>query len=435
MRDSRIRLHAIARSRRTVTAVGGVLTACALVTAHGVTPVEASSGHTTRQQKPTTVVSIGDSFISGEGGRWQGNAATSASSNNEMNGTDRATECEGQVCVSDPKKIYGQSYENPDAAPGTEERKAGCHRSDVAEIISARSGHVKPINIACSGAETQHILRSPSGRKFKGEPPQADLLSAIAHESDVARVQISIGGNDLAFSNIITACAMTFIKKVTDYCYKSWQPELIKNLPRVKEKVVGAVESVKATLREAGNTRPEQVITLQSYPSPLPLGGALRYHVGAGSFASSRWNPGGCPFYDQDASWARTTVVPEIARMIRSAAAETGVNFLDLQNAFNGHEVCAKGVRQANKGENRENPIPSKDAEWMRFISKGIPGGGGTQGEKEESLHPNAYGQKALGDCLQKYWYLALPSQRNEFRCLNTPGQGHNSMQVDRIND
>ncbi|NUK82594.1 hypothetical protein HRW23_35690, partial [Streptomyces lunaelactis] len=64
---------------------------------------------------PTAVVSLGDSYISGEAGRWKGNSLTNTGS---RNGTDR-----GWVSGStyDPGKVYGTTA-------------GGCHRSDSAEV-------------------------------------------------------------------------------------------------------------------------------------------------------------------------------------------------------------------------------------------------------------------------------------------------------------
>ena len=72
----------------------------------------------------TAIVALGDSFISGEGGRWLGNGSESFGT---RSGTDRAAfACDGWGrCDYDPGRVYGASEEN------------GCHRSDLAPIRSA----------------------------------------------------------------------------------------------------------------------------------------------------------------------------------------------------------------------------------------------------------------------------------------------------------
>ncbi|CAM5555798.1 hypothetical protein STANM309S_05070 [Streptomyces tanashiensis] len=59
----------------------------ALCTAAGLASVAAPTATAAPGTGPTAVVAIGDSYISGEAGRWQGNSLTNSGS---RNGTDRA---------------------------------------------------------------------------------------------------------------------------------------------------------------------------------------------------------------------------------------------------------------------------------------------------------------------------------------------------------
>src|SRR5262245_45115197 len=92
----------------------------------------------------TGIVSLGDSFISGEAGRWLGNSSVAAT---DRAGTDRAWTGAGY----DPSRIYGATAEN------------GCHRSDVAEIRSATIAVDRKENLACSGAVTANIFQARNG--------------------------------------------------------------------------------------------------------------------------------------------------------------------------------------------------------------------------------------------------------------------------------
>ena len=74
----------------------------------------------TPRSPDTALVTLGDSFISGEAGRWQGNSIDSTT---DRSGTDRAWTGTGY----DPSLIYGATDAN------------GCHRSDVAEALSTTS--------------------------------------------------------------------------------------------------------------------------------------------------------------------------------------------------------------------------------------------------------------------------------------------------------
>src|ERR1700754_2622383 len=84
------------------------------------------------------VVTVGDSAISGEAGRWAGNT----------NGSPSRTDALG------PSAYY-------DNAAGTGEAIPGCHRSKAAEV---HIGGVDSFNLACSGARTYSRV---SDGKFK----------------------------------------------------------------------------------------------------------------------------------------------------------------------------------------------------------------------------------------------------------------------------
>jgi hypothetical protein len=161
--------------------------------------VLASAGGTTATAKtppasaPTAAVSLGDSYISGEAGRWQGNSIDPLL---DRDGTDRAFTGTGY----DLSRVYLPPSDTD-----------GCHRSDVAEIRSGPLPVNERVNVACSGAQTRNIFRSASGGQGQnGELPQADQLAAVARQKRVELVVLSIGGNDLGFFSIVNACLQAY---------------------------------------------------------------------------------------------------------------------------------------------------------------------------------------------------------------------------------
>jgi hypothetical protein len=121
-------------------------------------------------------------------------------------------------------------------------------------------------------------------------------------------------------------------------------------------------------------------------------------------------------------------------------AQQTGVDFLNLQNALAGHEVCAKADhRAAPSFSHKANKATNgAEMEWFRFVTFGIGKLGNiklpqiSQGVASESLHPNYYGQLALGKCLNDFWYYlqktkALPTSA---QCTSTPGKGPEAERV-----
>ncbi|MEU9375816.1 hypothetical protein AB0D94_18805 [Streptomyces sp. NPDC048255] len=342
---------------------------------------------------PTAVVSLGDSYISGEAGRWKGNSLTN--SGNRL-GTDRAWV---SGSTYDPAKVYGTTA-------------GGCHRSDSAEVRSAGPIADVAINLACSGATADNVFRASNGGvAYKGEAPQADQLAAVAASHDVKMIALSVGGNDLGFADIIKDCAYDFIIW-NSYCYDDQQSGVDQKIDGVMAKVGKSVDEVRAVMRGAGYADSSYRIVLQSYPSPIPRGAENRYTQSDWS----RLNTGGCPFWNRDSDWARDSLVPQIANRLKGVAAAKGVQFLDLRDMMQGREVCAKASSQVSAA----NPASAKTSEWARWIDSSE-----TQGLIQESMHPNYFGQLAAGRCLA---LVAAQPATSGFSCKNTAGADQTGM-------
>jgi hypothetical protein len=346
----------------------------------------------------TAIVSLGDSFISGEAGRWSGNSLNPF---HNRNGTDRAAyNCTwwGE-CDYDPHRVYGTSYDN------------GCDRSDVAHIKSAVISVNQKINLACSGARTQHIWRaSQGGQVFKGEAPQADQLASVAAAYNVKLVVLTITANDLGFSDHVIDCTVAWIADAGP-CNAAEQAEMNAAMPAAKTGLRKAIDEIRAVMAGAGYSATQWKFVIAGYSSPIPTGPNIRYQPESND---DRWWSGGCPFYDADANWAKNTATPFIVNGMKQVAAEKGVQFLDVRDALNGHEVCHKSSSLVGgSGPN------SAVHEWVRWVNTGC-----CQGDAQESLHPNAFGQRALGKCVQ----LMYAKTSGNWTCKNTPGQGYTAM-------
>ncbi|WP_411146293.1 GDSL-type esterase/lipase family protein [Streptomyces sp. x-80] len=348
---------------------------------------------------------MGDSFISGEGGRWRGNGVPVAPAGDRY-GTDRAAyNCweSWSWCNHDAARVYADSYKN------------GCNRSDSAEV-SSTSIPARPVNLACSGAGSDNIFRtSHGGQPFKGEAPQADQLAHL--DGKIKLIVLSIGGNDLGFSGIITSCVMNYT--FSKHCKDEQDPTIAQGITDAKPKVAKAIDEIRAVMQNKGYQDDDYRLILQSYPSPIPRGSDNRYPQ-----TYERHHSGGCPLYNDDSTWARDSVVPRISAMLYTAATEKHVQFLDLQNALNGHEVCAKTARQATNHNSFSTPQPPESAEWIRFLVAL-----GSQGDQQESIHPNYFGQKALGQCLT----LLHHRPKGDFACHNTPDTDASGMHLEPL--
>ncbi|MFD5430343.1 GDSL-type esterase/lipase family protein [Streptomyces sp. NPDC127084] len=367
-----------------------VLTSALVLTAaltSGAAPAQASPS-----SAQSAVVSMGDSFISGEAGRWQGNSNTQSGN---RNGTDRAYSNGGY----DPARVYGGTY------------ASGCDRSDSAEVLSATGIADVAINLACSGATTDNVIRAVSGgESLNGESPQADQLAAVAARYRVKLIALSIGGNDLGFSEVISNCVKDYTI-LYSYCYDDQGEKVDQRMDSAMAGVAKSVQEIRAVMSSAGYSSGDYRVVLQSAPSPIPRSSENRYSQSGWS----RLTTGGCPFWDKDADWARDEFIPEYAAGVKAVAEAEGVQFLDLQDMLQGREVCAKTTRLATSSQGPS----ATTSEWARFLVSGV-----AQGTVQESFHPNYYAQRALGRCLT----LIYAEQTGDYACRNTAGKDDSGM-------
>jgi hypothetical protein len=372
----------------------GVVGALFAVVSLPAEPSEAGPG-----SGPTAIVSLGDSFISGEAGRWNGNSLNIFGT---RDGTDRAARCTfGIFCSYDATRVYGSSYGN------------GCHRSDVATIKSAAVSVSEKISLACSGARSIHIWRaSQGGQGFKGEAPQADQLLTLEQQKNVKLVVLTILANDVSFSDHVINCTVSWILGLGP-CNQAQQAALQAELPAAKDGLRKSIDEVRAVMAAAGYSPSQWQFVLAGYASPVPAAADVRYS------GSDRWWTGGCPFYDADFNWAKNVATPLIVDSMRAVAAEKGVQFLDVRDSLNGHEVCHRNSSLV--GSSGPNPVTH---EWVRWVNTGC-----CQGDAQESVHPNAFGERAIGKCVALIY--AKPS--GNWTCRNTPGQNYNAMTLAAI--
>jgi hypothetical protein len=350
----------------------------------------------------TAIVSLGDSYISGEGGRWRGN---SINNSGNRNWTDRAAVCSTPAtCTYDADRVY---------LHGTNDD--GCHRSDVAEIHSARIPVDLKLNLACSGAVTANIYRaSNGGQSFKGEAPQAEQLRFISRAKNVKLIVLSIGGNDLGFASIVQNCVTAYLT-FGPTCESTEEGPFNRKFVGVLGRVDKALKEIRATMAANGYRTGGYKLILQSYPSVIPRSSENRY----AERDPRRSAEGGCPFYNSDSDWARDEVVPQFARGWRAVALANGAQFLDLRDALQGREFCSIFSDLVGVGGVGSAP-DSRIHEWGRFLNEASL----TQGEVQEVFHPNAYGQIALGTCLELLWTRTGSS----YSCTNQLGQGYRGM-------
>jgi hypothetical protein len=341
------------------------------------------------------VVSVGDSYISGEAGRWAGNASS-----------ESYVDALGSTAY----------YDN-----GSGETIHGCHRSKSNETGIAAGTTGK--DLACSGAKSATQPYS-SGNDFKpgldfyddgaGHQGQAKLLQAYATSHNVKLVAVSIGGNDFNFAGIVTDC-------VEDFLYSpSWYPDYCKDDSTVTSEVSAsavaaktaaikaAILNVNTAMRNAGYSSSQFTILVQDYPSPIPNGSGFRYSQSG----YTRQTTGGCGFWNSDADYANATLLPTIDNAVLNAASQTGlanVKTLELRAAFNGRRLCENTVDRVDHTSYSSWNAPGAldHIEWFQGIRTVTTAN--SDYYIQESLHPDYLAQLALRNCVRQAYNAGTP--------------------------
>jgi hypothetical protein len=357
---------------------------------------------------PTTV-SVGDSFISGEAGRWAGNTNESSSKIDALGST-----------------AY---YDN---ATDTGELIEGCHRSKSAEVYIG--GGVSGENLACSGAKTSSFseegLFKPGIDFYNsgGHEGQALMLQHYAADHNVKLVALSIGGNNFNFASIVQTCVEDFLESTIFYDFYCSEESSVtnnfttSNVNKVKGEIETAIDNVATAMTNAGYTSSQYSILVQDYPSPIPNGSEFRYTQSG----YSRQTVGGCGFWNKDANYANATMLPTIDSTVLGAASAVGlsnVKTMELSSAFNSHRLCDKGVGLLEEEglANWKAAEAVNKSEWfnqIRTVTALFP-----PYELQEDIHPNYWAQLGLRNCLTQAYNEGTPKGGT----CTTSGTGLNS--------
>ncbi|HEV2998128.1 MAG TPA: hypothetical protein VGX16_03410 [Solirubrobacteraceae bacterium] len=354
------------------------------------------------------VTTLGDSYISGEAGRWAGNTNESSSEIDAL----------------------GETAYN-DNSTHTAELIAGCHRSQSAEAYIG--GGVNGENLACSGAKTSTF----TGEHFKpgidfyhsgGNEGQALMLQNFAGAHNVKLIALSIGGNNFNFASIVQTC-------ITDWLLSPWwwqhhcsedssvtENFTPSNVATQRAAIKGAIQNIATAMTNAGYSSSQYTILVQDYPSPIPNGSGFRYPESG----LSRQSVGGCGFWNYDANEANARMLPTIDGAVLGAAGESGlsnVKTIDISAVFNGRRLCENTVglleEKGLKSWTQSGAV--NKTEWVnqiRTITAIFP-----PYQIQEDLHPNYWAQLALRNCLTQAYNSGAPKGGT---CVRS-GEGVNS--------
>ncbi len=343
------------------------------------------------------VISLGDSAISGEAGRWAGNT-NNASSLIDAGGAN----------------AYW------DNASRTAEQISGCHRSEAAAIHIG--GGVNSLNLACSGARTATHGGGDDGDfkpglDFYNGPygqGQALALQQFAATHNVKMVAVLIGANDYGFADILQACFVDWYTSPTwwkNYCNDDSDIASRFTSANIAAKTAAIKQSflnVRQAMATAGYADSAYTIMVHTYWSPIPYGSANRYPESG----YDRQTIGGCGMWNRDADWANNTVVPTFNNSVRNAATQTGlanIRILDLAQSLNGRRLCENTVGLLEeKGVSSWTASTAVDkTEWVNQLRTTSTFGSDYQ--IQESVHANYWGQLAMRNCMRLAYNAGAP--------------------------
>ena len=331
------------------------------------------------------IVTLGDSAISGEAGRWAGNTNLGSWR------TDTG----------------GDAYF--DNAAGNGEAIPGCHRSKAAEV---HIGGINSLNLACSGARTY----TQTGGDFKpgldfydgpAGKSQVVELQAFAAANSVDAVTVLIGANNFGFADIVQQCVVNWATSPwwwKNYCSDDYSVSSRFTNSAVAARtaeVAGALQNIATAMANAGYAPTDYTLIVQTYWSPVPRGGDIRYS----ERGWSRMAIGGCGMWNRDANWANDTAVVKMNQALTDGAAQSGlpnIEILDMSQSLDGHRICERGVGLIEEAglTSWQNPGAPDATEWVSQIRTATTIFGPYQ--LQEGLHASYWGQLAMRNCLRQ---------------------------------
>lgn len=366
--------------------------------AYDVSLTVQTKGDTNRKVERITlrdylIVSLGDSMASGEGspdqtGRYQ-----------LLNKVDTVADQLRflvLLALGHPRPASDPDFRVREAVPVKWQDKR-CHRSaraghaQLASEIERRDPHssVTYLSLACSGAEIKHLIGTRySGIQPPDDPqpttlkPQIDELRRLAGGRRVDALLVSIGINDLDFSDIITACATNPATPHfgdSSCVYGTGVNSKLNELPEKYDKLASKLRLAGRLGGQLGGLKVAETY-LTDYPA-VPFGtdgtgcGILGLRgLGIGTEESRA-------MYDTGRS---------LNLRIQDAANRHGWNYVEgMTDAFRGRDYCR----------------PASERNFIR-LEESIA----HQGTEHGTSHPNPRGHQAMANLLGRWVALDRPA-------------------------
>jgi hypothetical protein len=248
------------------------------------------------EQISPTYLGLGDSFSSGEGAY------------NYIEGTD--------IAKGATLSLGSTTYN----------RENLCHTS-LNSYPKLLAGNTQIFSVACSGAETKDIIGDLINRRKPQKvgatqipdlgifTPGLDFQARILEKYKPKKITLSIGGNDIAFSDKIMDCLLP------GDCYSTATERLF-----VYKESIALLEDLTNLYKELKTASPDTVINVVGYPNIVSTeqrscADNVRLSYNERLFAKD--------------------IVNILNGVIETATKRAGVNYIDITNALGGHELCS----------------------------------------------------------------------------------------------
>lgn len=213
----------------------------------------------------------------------------------------------------------GDSYTAAPGVPLTDVAD-GCFRSDgnYPALVAAQLD-AELVDVSCSGADTSDV----TGRQLRGVPPQQRALTA-----DTDLVTVGLGGNDGGvFQQLVSRCRSVAPQMgETEPTGETCPPALdAAATDRIAATIDQTADRLAEVFRLVQQRAPEARVLAVGYPQILTADRACDV----------------LPLAESDQR-AAAQLAEQLDDTVRRAAEETGVDFLDVHAATEGHDICAE---------------------------------------------------------------------------------------------
>ncbi|WP_018349524.1 ricin-type beta-trefoil lectin domain protein [Longispora albida] len=240
------------------------------------------------------------------------------------------------VLTMGDSEISGEGAGNYE--PGTHQEGNWCDRSRDQAVWRLTIPVDVRYNIACSGGSPADLVYG-SGSHQWNELNQGENLAIKARNTRVKLIWVVVGANgagNIEFGPVATDCVKRRIF-FQGTCWPTYTDVWKTRAEHTQQEVEWAVNSIKQTMTNAGYLPSDFKISLMGYPSPISPDVEDNPNFPG-------WYAGGCTIYLADAAFGRNKAVPMFETAERKAAMNTGVMYLDASRLFHGHEVCTENT-------------------------------------------------------------------------------------------